>query len=307
MTDSIQILIFAAVGLAAGLAARAGFVRMPDAWLLDYDQTVAPPGFPARRAFPMLPQGMAFTILAGLLYARIPAAASGLFPRAAAAVAIPLLLLILVADWKTRIIPDQLTLLLLLPGLLQAIGHAVAGQSLAASFGLPLLAALTAGGALLAIGLLGQWLLHREAMGMGDVKLIAAAAFMVGWQHLLQLVMLSFFTAAIIAVPLLVRLRMAEYRNDQTAAAAGPSPAAGAAGAVNPEPAGATAAAGLAGADNPEPAGNATEDAAEDADPAEDPSAIAFGPFIAIAALLLFLFPAQIDQLASAYWSLILR
>ena len=215
--------------------------------------------------------------------------------------AVPVLLLVLVADWKTRIIPDQLTLLMLLPGVLQIIGNGLAGTSWLAAIGLPLLAALVAGGALLAIGLFGQWLLHRDAMGMGDVKLIAAAAFMIGWNSLLKLVMLSFLTATVIAVPLLVRMRLSERR------AAANSADAEAAASVPVDTAPVPADAAAEPVDTAPVPADAAAVSAEDDELIDDPSAIAFGPFIAIAALLLSLFPTQIDQLVNAYWSLILR
>lgn len=279
--DFLQILIFVLAGIVAGLTARYAFLRMPDSWLLDYDETEAPQGFAQMRTFPFSYQGLLFTILIALLYARIPGVASGGWQIASAMIAIPVLLLILVADWKTRIIPDQLTLLLIVPGVIRIISSITLGETWFRAAGLPLLAAVIAGGALLLIGLAGQFLMHREAMGMGDVKMIAAAAFLVGLNNLLMLVLLSFFTAALIAVPLLVRRTLSERRAARGHRASQTDPA------------------DLALVQPSEDASeeNAKEDAEED-------TAIAFGPFIAISALLLILFNQQIDQLAAAYWSL---
>lgn len=274
------ILIYTVIGFLVGLSARLAFLRMPDSWLLDYDQIEAPDGFDRMRAFPFLYQGLGFACLTALLHARIPGAVTGGWHIAAALLAIPILMLILVADWKTRIIPDQLTMLLIVPGLLRIIGDLAEGSPFIRAVGRPLLAALIAGGSLLLIGLLGQWLLRREAMGMGDVKMIAAAAFVTGLDRLLALVLLSFLTAALIAVPLMVKRMIRNHRRTSDDAGTKES-----------------------GQAEETPHAEADEDAEAGSD--ED-TAIAFGPFIAIATLLLILFSQQVDFLITAYLNLIL-
>ena len=284
MVSFTELIPFAAAGLAAGLASYRGFQLMPDSWLLDYDQTEAPAGFAGRRAFPLIPQGLLLIIITGLLYTRVPVVATG-WHRAAVMLAVPLLLLILTADWKTRIIPDQLTLALLVPGILKIIGDIANGEVWTAAVGWPLLAGIVAGGSLLLIGFVGQLLLRRDAMGMGDVKLIDVADFVVGWSRLPHLLLISFLTAAVIAIPLLIRNRLAERKSgDDTEAAEKVEMS---------------------------EAAEISEDAeiseTADADSVDDPDAIAFGPFIAIAVLILMLFPEQIDQLVQAYIRLLLR
>lgn len=292
------ILIYTVIGFLVGLSARLAFLRMPDSWLLDYDQIEAPDGFDRMRAFPFLYQGLGFACLTALLHARIPGAVIGGWHIAAALLAIPILMLILVADWKTRIIPDQLTLLLIVPGLLRIIGDLAAGSPFIRAVGRPLLAALIAGGSLLLIGLLGQWLLRREAMGMGDVKMIAAAAFVTGLDRLLALVLLSFLTAALIAVPLMVKRMIRSHRKPDEAAGTEANGQVNHSEAMRNSPA---EAAGAAENSDPE---NAPQ-AETEAEPDED-TAIAFGPFIAIATLLLILFSQQVDFLITAYLNLIL-
>ena len=288
--DLTTTLIFAAAGILSGLAARVAFLNMPDRWLLDYDETEAPKGFAQMRAFPFIYQGLLFTLLSMLLYARIPTVSVGGWQIASAMIAVPILLLILVADWKTRIIPDQLTIFLIVPGLLGIIGRLKAGEPLLKAAGQALLAALIAGGALLLIGLLGQFIMKREAMGMGDVKMIAAAAFLTGLANLPSLVLLSFLTAALIAVPLMVRRMIRSARSAHQ---------------NNPDATQSTSDETVIEHSVSNPS-ETLEIETPELDSEED-TAIAFGPFIAISALLLILFHSQIGQLASAYWSLFLR
>ena len=265
--DVVSNLLFAAFGICAGIFARFLFIRMPDSWLLDYDQAEAPSGFEQTRAFPFVAQGIFFICLVAVLFARIPDAAVGGWQIASAMAAVPILLLILVADWKTQIIPDQLTLFLIVPGLFRILGSIGDGERILTAIGFSLITAVIAGGSLFLIGLIAQALMKREAMGMGDVKMIAAAAFLVGLGDLLLLVLLSFFSAALIAVPLLVRRMIRQHRSNKV----------------------------------PDESEHMTDDAEHVAD-----TAIAFGPYIAIAVILLILFHRQIDQLVNAYLSLII-
>lgn len=98
-----------------------------------------------------------------------------------------MLLTIAVIDWRHQIIPDVLSL----PGL--ALGAAASGfipglqgQETATA---ALLHAgggiLLGGGALYAIGTIAEWLLKKEAMGGGDVKLLAMIGAWEGWRGVL--------------------------------------------------------------------------------------------------------------------------
>ena len=73
-----------------------------------------------------------------------------------------------------------------MPHPLQALAGAVAG-----------------GGVLLAVGLAGSWIFRKEAMGMGDVKLLATiGAFLGAWPTLLVVVMLSAVGGSLIGIAL---------------------------------------------------------------------------------------------------------
>jgi leader peptidase (prepilin peptidase)/N-methyltransferase len=63
---------------------------------------------------------------------------------------------------------------------------------------------LLAGLILYGSGWLAGKLMKREAMGMGDVKLLAACAFIADLRLLAFLFCLSFLTAALVAIPVLI-------------------------------------------------------------------------------------------------------
>lgn len=119
-----------------------------------------------------------------------------------------ILLVVCVTDLETGLIPDRMTL----PG-------AVVG--LAASFVYPhlhltsvgwtailrSLFGLIAGGALIFLtGALGNWFFQKETLGGGDVKFLAMAGSFLGWEK----VMLTFFTAPLLALPFGLYLRWVE-------------------------------------------------------------------------------------------------
>lgn len=144
------------------------------------------------------------------VYPLIEIAASGLFvlfyatlglsPAAFVYLGLSLALLVeTVIDLRYQIIPDEITLPGMALGLLaSAVWPALHGKevwwsgALAASIGL-----LAGGGFLYAAGTLAEKILKKEAMGGGDVKLLAFIGAVLGWQGVLWTVLVSSFTGAI--------------------------------------------------------------------------------------------------------------
>lgn len=108
-------------------------------------------------------------------------------------------------DFEHYIIPDRITLGgiaagLLLSGLVPQM-HGTASRM--ASFESGLIGALVGGGLLWGVGFLGKLILKKEAMGMGDVKLLAAIGAFLGWQAVLFTVIISSFAGSIVGVSLI--------------------------------------------------------------------------------------------------------
>jgi leader peptidase (prepilin peptidase)/N-methyltransferase len=105
------------------------------------------------------------------------------------------------------IIPDEISLggcvvgLLLSTALPQLQGSSIHLQGLINS----LLGLVFGGGLLLVIAVVGSFVMRKEAMGMGDVKLIAAMGAFLGWQAPLFIIAISSVIGSVIGIGMMVK------------------------------------------------------------------------------------------------------
>ena len=96
-------------------------------------------------------------------------------------------------DWRYRIIPDSITFPAMGVGLVASVvfpdihDRASHWEGLFAS----LIGFLAGGGFLYIVGTVAEWALKKEAMGGGDVKLLAAIGAAIGWKGVLWTVFVS--------------------------------------------------------------------------------------------------------------------
>ncbi len=188
-----------------GLWAWLTYRRLPSAWLVEYGETVVPPELEPGQRTRFLPDGLFLVMLSAILVTAGWQRIQPLVLFILYVLSSFLMLVILLADWKTRIIPDPLTAGLALLALVHALvqtGHQ--GWSFA-ELGFRLLAGVLAGVLFLLIGWIGSRIAGQDAMGMGDVKLIIPCVWMLDHRLAASLVFLSFLTASFFAIPLLVK------------------------------------------------------------------------------------------------------
>lgn len=116
-----------------------------------------------------------------------------------AALFLTLLVGILVTDAQTMLIPDEFSLGGLGAGL--ALSAAPGGISLADA----LIGAAVGYGLLWAAGAIGRWWAGREAMGGGDLKMMAMVGSFVGWKGVLMTVFLGSLLGTLVYLPALIR------------------------------------------------------------------------------------------------------
>lgn len=195
--DLAKQLLALAIGFSAGLSVVYVFNRIPAAWLCDYHETPDKEmwgerirSHPWTELFVLAFMGASLKLIdEGLLY--LPAGIAALWA----------LLLISLSDIRYRIIPDQFTIALAAA----AMGF-IPFQDNACS---PLLGALAGGGSFLLAGLTAKWIFQKEALGFGDVKLLAAAGLIAG---LAGIAFILFFTVFVSAGVFAVRLLLSQIR-----------------------------------------------------------------------------------------------
>jgi leader peptidase (prepilin peptidase)/N-methyltransferase len=108
------------------------------------------------------------------------------------------LIVITVIDLYHQIIPDVISLPGIAVGLLGSLvlPH---GSFLQASLGM-----LLGGGSLFLVATVYQWLLKREGMGGGDVKLLAMIGAFLGWKAVILTVVLSSFIGSVVGITLML-------------------------------------------------------------------------------------------------------
>jgi leader peptidase (prepilin peptidase)/N-methyltransferase len=114
----------------------------------------------------------------------------------AAALLGTILLGIAITDARHYIIPDEFTWGGLALGLLFAL--AVGAQAL----GQALLGAAVGFGLLWLVGAVGSWVLKQDAMGGGDIKMMAMVGAFLGWRGVLLTIFLGALLGSLIFVPL---------------------------------------------------------------------------------------------------------
>jgi prepilin signal peptidase PulO-like enzyme (type II secretory pathway) len=177
--------------LAAGVSVGGVFLfnALPADWFCDYDETPNPD----RKRLPLWAAGLFFAVLAFILL------------QAGAMEGLPLVLLLLFAfvclltaasDILYRILPDQFLVVLAALGLFYAV-------STSAVFLQSLLAGVLASGLIFLLGIVGKLAFKAEAMGFGDVKLVAGLGIAAGWPGTAWGILLAVLAGGFAALPLL--------------------------------------------------------------------------------------------------------
>ena len=123
---------------------------------------------------------------------------------------VPMLISVVVIDYKLQIIPNRLNLTMFEIGLIFTFIYGFFDTAISINM---LLGMLAGGGIFLAITLLGGLIYGKEAMGLGDVKLMGALGLFFGLTNIIIIALLSFLIGAILSILLIVTKikKMDEY------------------------------------------------------------------------------------------------
>ena len=113
----------------------------------------------------------------------------------------PMLLCVFVIDFKLQIIPNRLNLTIFEIGFIFAFLYGLSNVAITINM---LLGMLAGGGIFLLITLLGSIFYGKEAMGFGDVKLMAGLGLYFGLTNIIIITLVSFLIGAILSIMLLI-------------------------------------------------------------------------------------------------------
>ena len=131
-----------------------------------------------------------------------------------------ILIIIGISDKKYMIIPDQAVIALAISGLLLYLMEIYLGRGntndvfFHHTLYSPLLGALIGGGTIFAIGFIGSVIVKKEAMGFGDVKLLAAVGALVGTYGIILVLIMTVLISGIwfIILMLAQKLKRGDYQ-----------------------------------------------------------------------------------------------
>ena len=117
------------------------------------------------------------------------------------AILTPMLISAFIVDFKIQIIPNRLNFTMFEVGIIFAFIFGIQNLNLAKDMFLGMIAG---GGIFLLITLIGGLIAGKEAMGLGDVKLMGALGLFFGWYKILIISVLAFLIGAIISIIVLI-------------------------------------------------------------------------------------------------------
>ena len=203
-TDLVSPVLF---GIALGAAGVPLFNRIPASWLVDYDETPDEERLSGSRIATM-PWTPIFVVIMAVVGALVASRSQSIAESLVAVIAVWVLLIAAVSDAKYTIIPDQAVVALAILGVVGALARGLAGEGVVPELLNSALGAITGAGSFFLIGLVGSALAKRDAMGYGDIKLLAAVGLLVGFPGIVYVLALVVLVAGIVFMLLILAKRL---------------------------------------------------------------------------------------------------
>lgn len=187
------------------------FNKFPAKWYCDYDEEPAPELLGKRVSYKG--SGIILSVISAICLALCRLQYNKGFDIlfVTLSIAIIILLMITVSDFKYTIIPDQFTVALAVVFIAVVVYDRLRGYNIFSSeWWQPIAGAAIGGGAMLLINALGVIIYKKEGMGFGDVKLFAAIGIFTGFPGTIYTIFISLITACIgFIITLLIMKRKA--------------------------------------------------------------------------------------------------
>lgn len=185
------------------------FNKFPAKWYCDYDEEPSAELLSSRR-ISYKGSGIVLSVIAAVCFALCRLQYNKGFDIIffSLCIAIVVLLMISVSDFKYTIIPDQFTAFLAIIFLAIAVYDICRGYHIFnTAWWTPIVGAAIGGGSMLLINTLGMFIYKKEGMGFGDVKLFAAIGILTGFPGTLYTLFIALIVACVGFVFTLIKNR----------------------------------------------------------------------------------------------------
>lgn len=114
------------------------------------------------------------------------------------------LLVITVIDFDFQIIPDEISFFLIILGLMVSFFNPILGDTVLHRILNSFFGFLTGGGSLLIVAIIGKWIFGKDAMGGGDIKIMAGVGAFIGWDKVLFSIFIACFLGSIVGISMML-------------------------------------------------------------------------------------------------------
>ncbi len=114
------------------------------------------------------------------------------------------LLVITAIDFEFQIIPDEFSFMLMIVGILTSFFNFMLGDTVFQRILNSFIGFFAGGGSLFVIAVIGKWLFKKDAMGGGDIKLMAGVGAFIGWEKVLFAIFLGSLFGSIVGIFLIL-------------------------------------------------------------------------------------------------------
>ncbi len=114
------------------------------------------------------------------------------------------LLVITAIDFEFQIIPDEISFFLIILGLLTSFFNFVLGDTILHRILNSFFGILAGGGSLILVAIVGKWIFNKDAMGGGDIKIMAGVGAFIGWDKVLFSIFVACVLGSIVGICMII-------------------------------------------------------------------------------------------------------
>ncbi len=115
-------------------------------------------------------------------------------------------------DFEFQIIPDEISFFLMAAGLLMSFFNTFLGDAVWQRILNSVLGFFAGGGSLFFVAVIGKIIFKKDAMGGGDIKIMAGAGAFLGWDRVLFAIAIACFLGSIVGIILILTKKLARQQ-----------------------------------------------------------------------------------------------